>query len=123
MNGEHKLTTADINQLAGRGNRSQAIPQALLIMINSVYDVDAAAIIQSNDEAGEVHQVPDNVKRLYDRWPTLTKEKPDKRARIADVLKGEGWMQEEWPLTSDLRDWLYADIPVKKDKKKNNNKN
>jgi hypothetical protein len=39
------------------------------------------------------------------------------------VLKGEGWMQEEWPLTSDLRDWLYADIPVKKDKKKNNNKN
>ena len=123
MNGEHKLTTADINQLAGRGNRSQAIPQALLIMINSFYDVDAAAIIQSNDEAGEVHQVPDNVKRLYDRWPTLAKEKPDKRARIADVLKGEGWMQEEWPLTSELRDWLYADIPVKKDKKKNNNKN
>ena len=92
-------------------------------MINSVYDVDAAAIIQSNDEAGEVHQVPDNVKRLYDRWPTLAKEKPDKCARIADVLKGEGWMQEEWPLTSDLRDWLYADIPVKKDNKKKNNKN
>ena len=45
MNGEHKLTTADCNQLAGRGNRSQAIPSALLIMIKSIYDVDALAIV------------------------------------------------------------------------------
>ena len=101
MNGEHKLTTADCNQLAGRGNRSQAIPSALLIMIKSTYDVDALAIVQTNDEAGEINQVPDNVKRLYDRWPSLAKEKPDKRARIAEVLKGEGWMQEEWKLTNE----------------------
>lgn len=83
MNGEHKLTTADINQLAGRGNRSQAIPSALLIMINSTYEVDAMAIIQRNDDVGEVNQVPDNVKRLYDRWRSLAKDKPDKRASIA----------------------------------------
>ena len=45
MNGDHKLTTADCNQLAGRGNRSQAIPSALLIMIKPDYDVEALAII------------------------------------------------------------------------------
>ena len=48
-----------------------------------------------------VNQVPDNVKRLYDRWPSLAKENPDKRASITEVLKGEGWMQEEWPVTNE----------------------
>ena len=85
-------------------------------MINSDYDVDADAIISRNDNAGEVNQVPDNVKRLYDRWPSLAKEKPEKRARIAEVLKGEGWMKEEWPLTSAELQWLHTDpVSAKKD--------
>ena len=63
-------------------------------MINSEYDVDAVDIISRNENAGEVNQVPDNVKRLYERWPFSAKEKPEKRARIADALKGEGWMKE-----------------------------
>ena len=33
MNGHHKLTTADLNQLAGRGTRSQTVPSATLIAI------------------------------------------------------------------------------------------
>ena len=123
MNGEHKLTTADCNQLAGRGNRSQAIPSALLIMIKPTYDVDALAIVQTNDEAGEINQVPDNVKRLYDRWPSLAKEKPDKRASIAEKLTGEGWMREEWPLTNDERNWLHGVRGSSKNDKKKNNKN
>ena len=87
-------------------------------MINSEYDVDAVSIISRNDEAGEVNQVPDNVKRLYDRWPSLAKEKPEKRARIAEVLKGEGWMKEEWPLTSAELQWLHTDpVSSKKDRR------
>jgi len=78
-------------------------------MINSEYDVDAVDIISRNDNAGEVNQVPDNVKRLYDRWPSLAKEKPEKRARIADALRGEGWMKEEWPLKSAELQWLHTD--------------
>ena len=89
-------------------------------MINSEYDVDAVDIISRNDNAGEVNQVPDNVKRLYDRWPSLAKEKPEKRARIADVLKGEGWMKEEWPLTSAELQWLHMDpVSSKRVSKKN----
>ena len=107
MNGEHKLTTADINQLAGRGNRSQSIPEALLIAINPAYGVDALSIIQKNDEGGEVNQVPENVKRLYDRWHSLAKHS-EKRERIIAVLKNEGWMKEEWPLTTDDHRWLYG---------------
>ena len=88
-------------------------------MINSEYDVDAVDIISRNDNAGEVNQVPDNVKRLYDRWPSLAKEKPEKRARIADALRGEGWMKEEWPLTNVERNWLYEFTDTSKNDKKN----
>lgn len=35
MNGDHKLTTADVHQMAGRGTRSQGIPSATIIMIGS----------------------------------------------------------------------------------------
>jgi hypothetical protein len=89
-------------------------------MINSEYDVDAVDIISRNDNAGEVNQLPDNVKRLYERWPSLAKEKPEKRARIADALRGEGWMKEEWPLTTADLQWLHTDpVSAKKDKRKN----
>jgi len=89
-------------------------------MINSEYDVDAVDIISRNDNAGEVNQVPDNVKRLYERWPFLAKEKPENRSRIADALKGEGWINEDWPLTSADLQWLHTDpVSAKKDMRKN----
>ena len=35
MNGDLKLTTADVHQMAGRGTRSQGIPSATIIMIGA----------------------------------------------------------------------------------------
>ena len=108
MNGDHKLTTADLNQLAGRGTRSQTIPTATLIAIKPLKGANAQSIITKNDEGGAVNHVPDNVKRLYDRWSSLSSKDTKKRTRIIAVLKDEGWMQEEWKLTTEDRNWLYG---------------
>ena len=91
----------------------------MLIAINPEYGADALSIIQKNDEGGEVNQVLDNVKLLYDRWSSLAKHS-EKRERIIAVLKNEGWMKEEWPLTTDDFKWLYGvtEISKKEIKKK-----
>lgn len=73
-------------------------------------------MLASNDDDGAVNQVPDNLRRLYDRWSTLDKGKTDdkKRQRIAAALKDDAWMKEEWLLSQEDLEWLYAVSNTKK---------
>ena len=64
MNGDHKLTTADVHQMAGRGTRSQGIPEATIVMIAAKLKVSVKAVLSSNDDDGAVNTVPGNVRRL-----------------------------------------------------------
>jgi hypothetical protein len=118
MNGDHKLTTADVHQMAGRGTRSQGIPTATIIMIGAKIKVSVMAVLLSNDDAGAVNTVPGNVRRLYDRWPSLTKEKTDvKRKRIAEALRNDAWMQRDWPLVQEDLEWLHGQADGKTSRK------
>ena len=109
MNGDHKLTTADVHQMAGRGTRSQGIPEATIVMIAAKLKVSVLAVLSSNDDDGAVNTVPGNVRRLYDRWPSIAQGKNDvRRKRIAEALKDDAWMKEDWPLASEDFEWLHG---------------
>ena len=61
MNGEQKLTTADIGQMAGRGTRPQTIPCATLIVTKIRSGVGPQALVTNNDEDDTIYDIPRQV--------------------------------------------------------------
>ena len=66
-------------------------------------------MLSSNDDDGAVNTVPSNVRRLYDKWPSIAQGKNDfRRKRIAEALKDDARMKEDWPLAPDDLEWLHG---------------
>ena len=109
MNGEKKLTTADIGQMAGRGTRAQTIPCATLIVTKIRLGVTPQALVTANDEDDEVYEAPKLVSLLYKRWPSFTGSgKAQGRKALANLLKGDAWRKGFDGLTQNQMSWLYG---------------
>ena len=109
MNGEKKLTTADIGQMAGRGTRAQTIPCATLIVTKIRLGLTPQALVTANDEDDEVYEAPKLVSLLYKRWPSATGSgKAQGRKALANLLKGDAWRKGFDGLTTNQVNWLYG---------------
>ena len=107
MNGEQKLTTADIGQMAGRGTRAQTIPCATLIVTKIRPGVGPQALVTNNDEDDTIYDIPRQVSLLYNRWATATGSgKSQGRKALANLLKGDDWRQGFEKLTQNQINWL-----------------
>ena len=109
MNGEKKLTTADIGQMAGRGTRAQTIPCATLIVTKIRQGLTPQALVTANDEDDEVYEAPKLVSLLYKRWLSATGSgKAQGRKALANLLKGDAWRKGFDGLTQNQVNWLYG---------------
>lgn len=109
MNGEKKLTTADIGQMAGRGTRAQTIPCATLIVTNIRPGLTPQALVTANDEADEVYDAPQLVSLLYKRWSSAgVSGKGSSKKALANLLKDDGWRKGFDMLSSNQLTWLHG---------------
>lgn len=109
MNGEKKLTTADIGQMAGRGTRAQTIPCATLIVTNIRPGLTPQALVTANDEADEVYDAPQLVSLLYKRWSSAGGSgKGSSKKALANLLKDDGWRKGFDMLSSNQLTWLHG---------------
>ena len=125
MNGEQKLTTADIGQMAGRGTRAQTIPCATLIVTKIRSGVTPKAHVTSNDEDDDIYEVPKLVSLLYNRWASATGSgKAQGRKALANLLKGDAWRKSFSQLTQNQFNWLHGgtdSLKISEEDKKDDN--
>ena len=67
FNGKLMFRHSDIAQIAGRGNQSQGLPSALVIMTSAAKGTDIQAILDANsvENAGDL---PDMIDTVYNKF-------------------------------------------------------
>ena len=68
FNGKLMFRHSDIAQIAGRGNRSQGLPSALVIMTSAAKGTDPQSILDANsvESAGNLPDMIDNVYNKFE---------------------------------------------------------
>lgn len=105
MNGECKLDYADINQMAGRGNRSQGVPEATVILTKSKEEASCDTILAANDFALDIDLV-DRLKYFYNDYPRLNFTRSRSKAlrhELREYMKEKGWKNRIDTLSENAR--------------------
>lgn len=111
MNGELLFNHSDIEQMAGRGNRSQGVSKAHVFLCSLAKHDSIEAILQQND--GKVlTDAAVWMQNLFARYDELPQhQKPGKlrnkfRNRVVEALENLRWLTHHDEIDQDVRDWL-----------------
>ena len=113
MNGALEFNTADIEQMAGRGNRSQGTSSAHVFLCSSTKGKSIEAILGMNDSK-VVTDAATWLKNLFERYKELpVSEKPKTalakfRNKVVQALANGKWLTHHDQIDKDVKDWLQG---------------
>lgn len=113
MNGALEFNTADIEQMAGRGNRSQGTSSAHVFLCSSTKGKSIEAILSTNNSK-VVTEAATWLKNLFERYNELpVSEKPKTalvkfRNKVVQALANGKWLTHHDQIDKDVKDWLQG---------------
>jgi len=113
MNGALEFNTADIEQMAGRGNRSQGTSSAHVFLCSSTKGKSIEAILSTNNSK-VVTEAATWLKNLFERYKELPGgEKPKTalakfRNKVVQALANRRWLTHQDQIDKDVKDWLQG---------------
>ena len=114
MNGALEFNSADIEQMAGRGNRSQGTSSAHVFLCSSTKGKSIEAILSTNNSK-VVTEAATWLKNLFERYKDLqpVSEKPKTaqakfRNKVVQALANGKWLTHHDQIDKDVKDWLQG---------------
>ena len=113
MNGALEFNSADIEQMAGRGNRSQGTSSAHVFLCSLTKGKSIEAILSTNNSK-VVTEAATWLKNLFERYKELpVSEKPKTaqakfRNKVVQALANGKWLTHHDQIDKDVKDWLQG---------------